>query len=133
MEILKDPNTIGQIAIVVFLSVVFLQSSLDKIFDWRGNHDWLKGHFSQSLLASVVIPMLLLITLIELATGVMALVGIFCLIFCTDGSYALIAVCLSLLAYLMLIFGQRIAKDYDGARTIAIYFGVSLLSLHFFQ
>jgi len=23
---------------------------------------------------------------------------------------------------LMLLFGQRVAKDYDGARTIAIYF-----------
>ena len=29
---------------------------------------------------------------------------------------------LSCLVLLMLLFGQRIAKDYEGARTIAVYF-----------
>jgi len=37
----------------------------------------------------------------------------------TFGFYAGIFSCITLL---MLLFGQRLAKDYDGARTIVIYF-----------
>jgi hypothetical protein len=35
------------------------------------------------------------------------------------GFYGAILSCITLL---LLLFGQRIAKDYDGARTIVIYF-----------
>jgi hypothetical protein len=39
-----------------------------------------------------------------------------------DGSMAFAGAILACLALLMLLLGQRVAKDYDGARTIAIYF-----------
>jgi putative oxidoreductase len=34
------------------------------------------------------------------------------------------SLCLAMTTFLMLFFGQRVAKDYAGAATIAIYFGV---------
>ena len=132
MDQLNDTTFIGQIAIALFLAIVFLQSGIDKVMDWKGNSEWLNGHFAKSPLAAVVTPMLVTVTVVELATGLLALCGLYCIVFCDDNSCILYAVTLSLIAYLMLIFGQRIAKDYAGAQTIAIYFGVSLIALSLF-
>jgi len=132
MDELLNPLTVAQIGISLFIAIVFLQSAIDKIMDWSGNLSWLKEHFSKTFLAGMVSPMLGLLTLTELAAGIMGLIGTVCILCCADQSCSYIAVVLSMVSYLMLIFGQRIAKDYDGAKTIAIYFGVSLLSLLFF-
>jgi hypothetical protein len=37
---------------------------------------------------------------------------------------------LSCLTLIFLLFGQRIAKDYDGARTIVIYFVPAVLAVY---
>jgi Na+-translocating ferredoxin:NAD+ oxidoreductase RnfD subunit len=129
MDILQDPQIIAQLSIALFLAIVFLQSALDKVFNWSGNLSWLKEHFSKTFLASTVAPMLATVTIVELITGGLALCGAFCIVFCEDNSCVYYALLGSLLSYLMLIFGQRIAQDYDGAKTIAIYFGVSLIGL----
>jgi len=132
MPELFDPLTLAQLSISSFIAIVFLQSGIDKVVDWSGNLSWLKGHFSKTFIGGMVAPLLGVLTLVELAAGVMGVVGVGCILCCEDPSCAYIAVILSLVSYLMLIFGQRIAKDYDGAKTIAIYFGVSLVSLIFF-
>jgi hypothetical protein len=36
----------------------------------------------------------------------------------------------SCITLLMLLFGQRLAKDYDGARTIVIYFIPAILAVY---
>ncbi len=43
MEQLLDNAT--EILILIFLIIVFLQSGIDKVFDWKGNLSWLKEHF----------------------------------------------------------------------------------------
>jgi len=127
-----DPLTLAQLSISSFIAIVFLQSGIDKVLDWSGNLGWLKGHFSKTFIRGMITPLLGVLTLVELAAGVIGVVGVGCILCCEDSSCAYIAVALSLVSYLMLIFGQRLAKDYDGAKTIAIYFGVSLVSLFFF-
>jgi len=61
---------ISQILISVFLAITFLQSSIDKIWDRKGNLDWLTGHFSNSPLKNNVPIVLMIITLSELLGGV---------------------------------------------------------------
>jgi len=129
MEFLKDPMAIGQLSIGLFIAIVFLQSGLDKVLDWKGNLSWLKDHFKNTFFAGAVTPMLAIVTIAEIAAGAMAVCGIYCLLFCQDATCIQYAVALSLASLLMLLFGQRVAKDYDGAKTIVIYFGVMLLSL----
>jgi len=126
------PEVIGQLCIGAFIAIVFLQSGLDKVFDWKGNHAWIKDHFKDTFLAAIVTPMLALVTIAELAAGLVAICGIYCLLFCQDGSCVYYAVIIGLASLLMLLFGQRIAKDYDGAKTIAIYIGVLLVGLLMF-
>ena len=52
----------------LLVSILFIQSGLDKVFDWKGNLEWLTGHFSKTIFAKTVPPMLATITVMELAT-----------------------------------------------------------------
>ena len=108
--------------LLAFLGITFLQSGLDKILDFRGNLQWLQGHFEDSFLKKGVPLMLSIVLVLETVTGILAFWGIISWIL--DGStfaawWAAAGACLTLLC---LLFGQRVAKDYDGARTIVIYF-----------
>jgi hypothetical protein len=118
-----------RIAVSVFHAILFLQSGIDKIVDRAGNMSWLTGHFAKSPLAGVVGPMLSLITLIEVSAGALSAVG--AVLLSINGSRAIAAwgALLSVIALLMLFFGQRMAKDYAGAGGLVPYFIVALLSL----
>ena len=128
MEKLHDLDFMIPIFIGCFWAIVLLQSGLDKIFDWKGNLSWLQSHFEKTPLKSTVTPMLGVVTLIETLAGLLSAIGV--VIYLINGSRIWIVqgLILSIIALLMLIFGQRVAKDYDGAKTIAIYFGVALVS-----
>ena len=126
-------NSITEILILLFLMITFLQSGIDKITDWKGNVSWLKDHFSQTYLKNVIPISLAKLLILEVIIGVLCIVGIYKIIAENNTTYALYATILSCIVLLALLFGQRIAKDYDGARTIVIYFmpaifGVYLLS-----
>jgi len=106
----------------LLVSVLFIQSGLDKVFDWKGNLDWLTGHFSKTFLAKMVPMMVATITVSELASGILSVVGI--VYFLATGStivifYSSIVGAASITA---LFFGQRVAKDYPGAAVLVPYF-----------
>ena len=126
-------NYITEILILIFIAITFLQSGLDKVTDWKGNIGWLKGHFSKTFLAGQVPLMVATILVLEVLAGIMALVGIFFIISSGETQIALYANVLAAITLLMLLFGQRVTKDYPGAFTIVGYFivvifGISLLS-----
>ena len=114
----------------VMISILFIQSGLDKVFDWKGNMEWLTGHFSKTFLAPMVPFLLGAITIMELAAGVLAAAGI--IYFLLASSLVLIfwAAVLAALALLSLFFGQRIAKDYPGAVSIVPYFILVLILIY---
>jgi hypothetical protein len=111
-------------------SILFIQSGLDKVFDWKGNLEWLKGHFSKTFLASMVPMMLATITVMELATGLLAAAGI--IYFLAAGSAVIIfyAAVLGALSITALFFGQRVAKDYPGAAVLVPYFILLLILMY---
>ena len=116
--------------LLAFLAITFLQSGYDKIADWNGNVSWLKGHFSQTFLKNQVPAALLTVLALEIVAGVLAIVGIAENIksgATIIGDYACMVSCITLL---MLLFGQRVAKDYDGARTIVIYLIPALIGVY---
>ncbi len=106
----------------LLVSILFIQSGLDKVFDWKGNLEWLTGHFSKTFLRGMVPPMLATITLMEIATGFLSAVGI--IYFFVAGSTVLIfyASILGAASIVALFFGQRVAKDYVGAAVLIPYF-----------
>ncbi|MBP6003378.1 MAG: hypothetical protein KA746_08105 [Pyrinomonadaceae bacterium] len=106
----------------LLVAILFIQSGLDKVFDWKGNLEWLTGHFSKTFVAGMVPLMLAKITVLEVATGVLSAAGI--VYFFVAGSTAVIfwASSLGALTIVGLFFGQRIAKDYAGAAVLVPYF-----------
>jgi len=108
--------------ILLFLTITFVQSGYDKLFYWKDNVTWLKEHFSKTVLKNLVPQALGIILVLELIIGVLSIAGIFNLLRFGDRTYGFYAAVLSCVTLLLLLFGQRLAKDYDGARTIVIYF-----------
>lgn len=128
MGIYVDDKDLIFIAIGIFWTLLFLQSGLDKVFDWKGNIDWLKGHFEKSILGGFVTPMVGTLALVEIFAGIICAVGTVQVLLSGSTYWLAIGMIISIAALLMLFFGQRLAKDYEGARTIAVYFGVALVS-----
>ncbi len=119
----------AQIFCLAFLSILFLQSGLDKVFNYKGNHEWLKGHFAKSPLKGLVNLMLPMIMLLETAAGVFSLIGLIYLILDGSTNIALIGAQLSTLSIVSLFFGQRLAQDYVGAATLTTYFIISIMTI----
>ncbi|MGQ2983685.1 DoxX family protein [Flavobacterium sp.] len=121
------------IILLIFLAITFIQSGYDKVTDWKGNLEWLKGHFSKTPIRNMVPQSLLLILVLEILSGAFAVIGII-EIFVNDGDrFPMLAGILSGITLLFLLLGQRMAKDYDGARTIVIYFIPTVLLIHWLQ
>jgi len=112
----------SEILILIFLVITFLQSGIDKIADWDGNLSWLKGHFKDTPLKNMVPFMLGVVLLAEVIAGVLCVIGTYQIIAHQNTEMAFYGAIISCVSLLMLLFGQRIAKDYEGARTIAVYF-----------
>lgn len=115
--------------ILVFTIITFLQSGLDKIFNWSGNYEWLTGHFKGTFMGGMVSLLLGIILLLEVITGVLAFISIITLYLNDDPSLALWSLVLAAVTLLMLLFGQRVANDYAGAFTIVGYFIVIIFGI----
>jgi hypothetical protein len=118
-----------RLAVAAFLAILFLQSGIDKIVDRKGNVAWLTGHFAKSPLASLVGPMVAIITAIEIAAGALSAFGLLMLLLTGNRTFAALGALLSVAALLLLFFGQRMAKDYVGAAALVPYFMVAGVGL----
>lgn len=123
-------ENIASILVLVFLAITFLQSSQDKIFHWKDNINWLKEHFSETPLRNQVPLALVNVLILELISGVLCVVGAIELAVNSGRIYGLYGAIFSSLTLIMLLFGQRLAKDYDGARTIVLYFIPTVMVVH---
>ena len=113
-----------------FLAILFLQSGIDKIVDRRGNLEWLKGHFAKSTLAGIVPALLSVITILELAAGILSGIGCFAVILLRDSTAAFYGAVISAVAIIALFLGQRMAKDYAGAAVLVPYFLLILVAIY---
>ncbi len=119
---LLQPIVFAQLAALIFLAVLFLQSGIDKCVDFSGNLAWLQGHFSKSPLRAQVKGMLLVVLIAEVVAGALALLGAIELVATGATVFAMYAAQLATADILMLFFGQRMAKDYAGAAALVPYF-----------
>ena len=113
----------------LFTAILFIQSGLDKVFDWKGNLEWLTGHFSKTFIAGMVPIMLATITVLELATGIVAAGGFVKTVLTGNTTFIFVSSILGAAALSALFFGQRIAKDYPGAAVLVPYFILMLITM----
>lgn len=125
------PEKVAFLLVLVFFLIVFIQSGLDKIFDYKGNlnflKDLLKIYFSPTLIELALIS----VTILELTSGILCLIGIMNFLFNGSNFIGLIGLIVGSIALLVLLFGQRVSKNYDGAKTIAIYFILAMIGISF--
>jgi hypothetical protein len=108
--------------ILLFLAITFIQSGLEKINDWNNTQAWLKEHFANTFLAKKVTFSLITVLILEIIAGILCCIGIIELSLIGGNSFGKYGASVSCVVLLLLLFGQRVAKEYDGARTIVIYF-----------
>ena len=121
------------------LFVLFFQSSIDKIINWKDNYTWLQDYFAKTFLNRFTKFNLLVITVLELISALMCL---FCtlrmgnfisnnsiegLVFDYQIDTFILTNVLCSITLLFLFTGQRIAKDYLGAVRIIPYFVLILV------
>jgi uncharacterized membrane protein YphA (DoxX/SURF4 family) len=123
-------NNIASVLILLFLAISFIQSGYDKLFHWKDNVDWLTGHFSKTILKNHVPLALLNILILELLSGILCIVGCIELLINNGRLFGFYGAVFSCITLIMLLFGQRLAKDYDGARTIVIYFIPAVMAVY---
>lgn len=122
-------QNLAAIFALLFLAITFLQSGYDKFTDFNGNLSWLNEHFSVTFLADKVALALKILLAFEMIAGILCVVGVIEMSISGGTAFGKYGACFSCITLLMLLFGQRIAKDYDGARTIAIYFIPAVLAV----
>ncbi|HEX8563989.1 MAG TPA: DoxX family protein [Flavobacterium sp.] len=123
-------NNTASMLILLFLAVTFIQSGYDKVSDWKGNVEWLKGHFAETFLRNTVPAALLTILALEICAGIFCVVGAIQLFTNGERNFGFYGAVFSCVTLIFLLFGQRVAKDYDGARTIAIYFIPAVMAVY---
>lgn len=121
---------IASILVLVLLAVTFIQSAYDKTMYWKDNLDWLKGHFATTPIKNMVPFSLFLILILELISGILCVSGCIQLLLNNGRTFGLYGAVFSCITLLFLLVGQRMAKDYDGARTIVIYFIPAVLACY---
>ncbi len=113
---------IAAILVLIMLAATFIHSGYDKVMDWKGNIEYLKNHFAKSSVSKNIPLALFMILALELISGILCAVGVVELLINNGRRFGLYGSIFSCITLIILLMGQRIAKDYDGARTIVIYF-----------
>lgn len=126
-------NHSAELLILIFLIITFLMSVIDKLSDWKGNISFLKSHFANTFIPPLIPLTLLIILILEIITTMFCSLGVFEIITQQNTNFSLLGSIFSCLVLLIFLIGQRIAKDFDGARNITIYFIVSVFAVYLFQ
>jgi uncharacterized membrane protein YphA (DoxX/SURF4 family) len=123
-------NYPAEVLILLFLIVTFLQSGLDKLLDWKGNVSFIKEHFKNSPLKNSVPLLLAVILIIEIIAGILMVIGVYQLFTSEAKEIASFGIELSAITLIFLLIGQRLAKDYAGAMSLAVYFIISVIGIY---
>jgi hypothetical protein len=120
---------LSQIALSAFFAILFLQSGLDKLMNFKENLSWLVGHFSKTFFSGFVPLLLIALTLSEILAGLSSGYGLVELVLHKNPNVSFWGMALSALSLLFLFLGQRIAKDYSGAGGLVAYLIAAVVGL----
>lgn len=115
------PLWVAQTLASAFLSVLFLQSGLDKVLDWKGNKEYIGGYFAKSPLRRFSTFLLFNITVLEVLTGVISAAGCLTVLLSRNSVIAFVGATLAGIAVVSLFLGQRLTKDYAAAAGMVPY------------
>ena len=117
-------------SISVFLGIVMTQSGFDKIFNWEGELDFITSKFAKTPLANFSTFGLIQVTIFEILSGILSIIGSLVALFYDDYSYAIMGLILAAGSLAILMLGQRISKDYEGAAVLVPYYILTMFGLY---
>ncbi len=121
---------ITEVFILLFMIITFLLSSIEKIYDWKGNITFLNNHFKSSFLRNHISLLLSILLVLEILSTTFMIYGIINLVFFDLKNYAMIGLEISGLSLLCMLVGQRLVKDYEGASSLGIYFLINSFGIY---
>jgi hypothetical protein len=119
--------------ISLFIGIILTQSGLDKIFNWEGELDFMTEKFSKTIIANFSTFGLIQVTILETLSGLLSLFGSIMILFYDDKSYGIVGLILAGGSLCILMAGQRISKDYDGAAALVPYFLLTMIGLFMYS
>lgn len=123
-------NHSAEILILLFFSITYLLSVLEKLADWKGTVNYYSNHFKKTILHKFIPLLLINVVVFEISALIFISLGLYFLV--KDDSFliAKIGLEISALTLLMFLLGQRLAKDYPGAMNIAVYFILNVFGIY---
>jgi len=122
-----------ELLILVFILLTFAFSGIEKVADWKGQIRWLSVHFKGTFLVAILPLLLGTLVVLDVVVSTLSILGIFFILQLQDRTIGLYACILAAIILLFLLFGQRMAKDFQGAFTIVGYFIVSIFGVWLFS
>jgi uncharacterized membrane protein YphA (DoxX/SURF4 family) len=105
-----------------FLAVLFLQSGLDKVFDWSGNKAYIGSYLAKTPFRRVSGLLFFVITVLEVLAGIVSAAGVLSTVLLQSPVLGFVGALLSASSLLSLFLGQRLAKDYAAAAAMVPYY-----------
>jgi uncharacterized membrane protein YphA (DoxX/SURF4 family) len=105
-----------------FFSVLFLQSGLSKVLDWKGHRAYFEEYFARTPLWRVSGVLLFVLMVMETLTGVVSAAGAVDVVVSGESPLAFVGEALAGVTLLCLFFGQRVARDSAGSARLVPYF-----------
>ena len=125
----KDPLVLCQVFIAIFFIIIFIQSGLDKIISRQENIIFFKDHFSNSPFKNHTSFLLTILTFTELVCGFTLIYGIYYSFIERTTLWIFYGFVFCVINLFFLLIGQRVAKDYNGASDLGIYFMIVILGI----
>jgi uncharacterized membrane protein YphA (DoxX/SURF4 family) len=119
--------------ISAFVGIVMTQSGFDKIFNWEGELDFISEKFAKTPLSNFSAFGLIQVTILEVLSGLLSLFGVIMVLFYNNESYGIMGLILAAISFCILMLGQRISKDYEGAAALVPYFLLTMIDLFMYN
>ncbi len=119
--------------ISAFIGIVMTQSGFDKIFNWEGELDFISEKFAKTPLSNFSAFGLIQVTILEVLSGLLSLFGALMVLFYNNESYGIMGLILAAISFCILMLGQRISKDYEGAAVLVPYFLLTMIGLFMYS
>lgn len=118
-----------ELAILIFLIITFGFSIIEKIADWKGTISYIQENFKNTLIKNFIKPLIAFLVGLEILSLFFLTIGIYEILNSQEKQFALLGCVFSTISILYMLIGQRIAKDYPGATSLAVYFLISVFGI----
>lgn len=112
------------------LLITFIFSIGEKLVDISSYQYWLKEHFKDTVVLPYINLLFYVIIALELISSMLLLYGLYELVRFENFQFVYLGSLASFSCFLILLIGQRIAKDYQSSANLMIYILVCMTSLY---